>query len=525
MPWLKGSIVAGLLVARGIGRQPQVAICRALGAAPARLVRQHLLEGLALWVLGGAAGTLLAWGATRAVRGRMVMGPMGLIEAPLDVRVIAFAAVASLVVGVVFSTLPALGALRVDAAETLRRAATTSSGRTMWARRALAVVQLAASLTLLVGALLVGRSAVGLARVDLGFQAESVTAIRLNPESLGYSQADAFSFYRAFEARLRDLPGIAAAATTGQVPFLDAHSTRIQPAGAAGRARLLAPYSVEIFTPGYFATLGVPILRGRAFTQADLGAPGGRSRPVVILSALLARQLFGRLDVVGEQVEFPILGRKDQRFEVLGVAADARFRTLTEPPEPTVYEPTGLDGFFPPRATILVRTTAPLDLGAVAREIGASLDANLPVADVRSLEAAAGRARSEWTVLAWLLGVLAAVAALLAGVGLYGVIAFTVAAHRHEFGIRMALGASADRVFRLVVRATLGIVSGGLAIGLAGAFALARVLESRLFGVTPFDPGVWTLAALGLVAIVAMASWVPARRAARVDPMVALRCE
>jgi len=410
----------------------------------------------------------------------------------------------------------------VDAAERLRRAATTSSGRSVWTRP-LAAVQLAASFTLLVAALLIGRSAVGLARVDLGFQAEGVTAIRLNPESLGYGQADAFSYYRTFESRLRAHPEVVAVTTAARAPFHGSgHSTPIQRPGAAQGAASTVQ-SVQVFTPGYFATLGVPLLRGHAFTEADLGAPGGRSRPIVILSAALATELFGGLDVLGEQVEFPIRGRKDRRFEVVGVAADARLLTLTGPPEPTVYEPIGLDGIFPPRATLIVRTTAPLDVGTIAREIGASLDPNLPVTDVTPLETAVGRARSEWTLLGWLLGALAAAAALLSGVGLYGVIAFTVAARRHEFGIRMALGASTDRVFRLVVRATLGITAGGLGIGLAGGFVLARVLESRLFGVTPFDPGIWTVAALGLVAIVAAASWAPAHHATRVDVVETLR--
>jgi len=410
----------------------------------------------------------------------------------------------------------------VDAAERLRKGAMAASGGSAWTR-ALAVVQLAASLTLLVGALLVGRSAVALARVDLGFDADGLAAIRLSPESLGYGEAASFSYFRAFEERLRARPEVVAVATAARAPFHGSgHSTRIRRPGAADGA-VLAPQSVEVFTPGYFVTLGVPLLRGRAFTETDLAAPGGRSRPVVILGESLARQLFGRLDVLGEQIEFPIRGRTDRRFEIVGIAADVRLLTLTGPPEPTVFEPTGLDGFFPPRATIVVRTTAPLDIGAIAREIGASLDPNLPVTDVTPLKVAVERARSEWTLLGWLLGALAAAAALLSGIGLYGVIAFTVAARRHEFGIRMALGASADRVFRLVLRATLGIVCGGLGIGLAGAFALARALESRLFGVAPFDPGVWILAALGLVAIVAAASWAPARRATRVDVVESLR--
>jgi ABC-type antimicrobial peptide transport system permease subunit len=222
-------------------------------------------------------------------------------------------------------------------------------------------------------------------------------------------------------------------------------------------------------------------------------------------------------------VEFPVRGREDRQFEVIGVVGDVHFGDLTSPPEPVVYEPAGLDGFYGPQQYAVVRVDAPVDVAAVAREIGAQLDAALPVGTIMSMEEALAGARAQWTLPAKLMSLLAAFAAILAAVGLYGVVGFGVRARAREIGIRMALGAESARVFRLVLRSTLGMTIAGLVFGLGGAVALARVLESRLFGVAPFDVGTWTLAAAGLVAIALLASWLPARRATRVDPVQTLR--
>ena len=209
--------------------------------------------------------------------------------------------------------------------------------------------------------------------------------------------------------------------------------------------------------------------------------------------------------------------------EEIGFHLQMRAGDLTSPPEPVVYEPAGLDGSYFPQQYVVVRLDASIDVAAVTRDIGAQLDAALPVGTIMSMEEALAGARAQWTLLAKLMSLLAVVAATLAAVGLHGVVAFGVKARAREIGIRMALGAESARVFRLVLRSTLGMTIAGLVFGLGGAVALARVLESRLFGVAPFDVGTWTLAAAGLVAIALLASWLPARRATRVDPVETLR--
>jgi ABC-type antimicrobial peptide transport system permease subunit len=304
----------------------------------------------------------------------------------------------------------------------------------------------------------------------------------------------------------------------------------------AGRGRLLAQHVTEgafLWLLGgvlglavaydYFQVLVIPVLRGRTFGPDDIAAPGREGRPVVVLSESLARQLFPGEEAIGRRVEFPVRGREDRQFEVIGVVGDVHFGDLTAPPEPVVYEPAGLDGFFFPSQYLAVKLDGPLDVAAAAREIGARLDAALPVGTVMSMDEALADARAQWTLLAKLMSLLAAFAAVLAAVGLYGVVGFGVKARAREIGIRMALGAESSRVFRMVLRNTLGMTIAGLVFGLGGAVALARVLESRLFGVAPFDLSVWTVAAAGLVLIALLAAWMPARRATRVDPAQTLR--
>lgn len=514
------SNVASLLLMRGIGRQGEVAIRTAIGAGRMRVVRQHLTEGTLLWLLGGTAAIGFVWLVLRVVSGAALLGLRGeLGQVPLDWRVATFALTLSFIVGVVFTVVPAMRSARVDPGTTLKQEAGSAGPRPLRIGTALSALQVALSLTLMVGALLLGGTMRNLSRVDLGFDPADVHVFTVRPGSLGYSTAQASQYREEFVGRLRRRPGVNGVSTAANVPFWGAYSTR---ARAVGTDRYHETGAIQMATPELFEVLRIPILAGRTFSHEDLGAGGGKPRDVVVLGASSARQLFGTTDVAGRTVEFNTISQKGRRFEVIGVVGDVRTRDLTQPAEPIVYEAADAD-FLRRNAVVAVRVTPGTAIAADVRSIAASLDPALPVANVASMSEHIAAAHGEWTTLARLMTVLSAIAAVLAAVGLYGVIAFGVAARRREFGIRLALGAAPSRVSALVLRRTAMITSAGVVLGLAGASVLSRAIESRLFGVTRFDPATWGMAALLLVVIALAASWIPARRASRVEVTTALR--
>ena len=516
------SNVASLLLMRGIGRRSELAVRKALGAARVRLVRQQLTEGAVLWLLGGATGLVLVRILLGLVDGSVLLGIRQAIgPVPLDWRVVTFAVTLSLVVGLVFSVVPALRAVRVEPSETLKQGSVSATPRHLQIGSALSAFQLGTSLTLVVGALLLVASIRELSRVDLGFNPDGLYAFSVHPSNIGYSPAQASQYREEFAQRLALVPGVERVATATRAPFVQ--STMSNRLRAQGRDQLLEPKTMEVISPGVLETLGVPVLRGRLFSAEDLAMDGGTTRPVVVLSALLARQLFGDADPVGRRIEYRTMGRTGETYEVIGVVGDVRMNALTTPLEPTIFEPAGLSGPVRPDTTFLVRTKGRVDVAAHAQAIAASLNNALPVGIVRPMRDAVAEARAEWDVLARLMLTLAIIAGALAAVGLYGVVAFGVASRRREFGIRLALGASSARVAALVFRRTAIITGAGLALGCGGAVFLARFLGSRLFGVTPFDPAVWLSAAAVLVAVAALASLVPARRAVSTDVTGALR--
>ena len=516
--------VAGLLLMRSLTRTSETGIRMAIGAGRLRLVRQYLTEGAVLWLIGGATAALSLWALSPFVQSAALIGlrtPDARV--PIDWRVLIFAGALSLSVGLIFSILPALRAIRIQPWEPLRRGGTANTRPGLSSATLLVILQLAASLTLLVGATLLAGTVRHLSNVPLGFEPSRIAALRLRPTGVGYDSTRSYAYFREFAQRLVAHPQISAVAGASGLPFHNSHRTRVRAAGETAPEAVLSPEVVSVFLPGYFEALGVPIVRGRAFSDDDLAAPGRPARHVIIVSELLARQLFRTTDVVGREVEFPVLGQEGVRYTIAGVARDVRFSSLTEPMEPVVYEPADLATAFRLNSLLVVRTETSVDLVSEARAIGAALDPALPVGEVLAGTDLVQRARAEWDTLARLLGGLAAVAALLAGVGLYGVMAFGVVARRREFGIRMALGASASRVRALVLRRIALITSAGLLGGLAGGAALMQLLKARLVGVQPFDPLLWSLAAAGLVAVGLAASYLPLRHASRVDVADTLR--
>jgi putative ABC transport system permease protein len=514
------SNVASLLLMRGLGRQGEMAVRTALGAGRIRVIRQHLTEGTLLWLLGGSAALGFVWLVLQVVSGAALLGLRGeLGPVPLDWRVATFALVLSLVVGLAFTLVPALRTSQVDPGSTLKRGSGWAAPRHPRIGTALSALQVALSLTLVVGALLLAGTVRNLSRVDLGFDPSYVQTFSVNSGSVGYSASRSAEYREESARRLRLLPGVAAVASAANLPFFGAYFTRLRAVGTDTFHETLA---MQLATPELFDVLRIPLVAGRTYTFEDFGTAGSAPRDRVVLGAATARLLFGSTDVVGRTIEYGTINEKGRIFEVIGVVGDVRTGDATQPAEPVVYEAPDAD-LLRRSVTFAVRVRPGTEIAADVRAIAASLDHALPIGTMMSMEEHIAGAHAEWTTLATLMTVLSAIAAVLAAVGLYGVIAFGVAARRREFGIRLALGAAPSRVSALVLRRTAMITSAGIVLGLAGASVLSRAIESRLFGVARFDPVTWSLAALLLVVIAFAASWIPARRAARVEVTTALR--
>jgi predicted permease len=515
--------VAGLLLIRNVGRRSEIAIRKALGASRGRLVRQEVAEGVRLWSLGGLAALGLVLLLRVFVDVPAILGIVGIdVSPPVDWRVLGFTGALSLGVGVAFSIAPALRSTRASTADTLRSNAPAVTSR-MFVGTSLAVFQLAASLTLMVGAFLLVGTLRHLSQVPLGFKPDGLFVLTIRPGSVGYNEARAFDYMETFLQRLLSVDGVRSAATAHAAPFYGAPiGTRMRRVDADPASGPLQPRSMMLFTTGYFETLGIPLLRGRLFTAADVAEARRGNASVVVISDKLAHQLFADADPLGREVEFPVINQKGRRYQIVGVVGTIRYNSLVSEPPDVVYELAG-PGDILRESAILIRTDGTTPVAQAVQRIGATLDPSLPLTGVRSMSEAIGRTRRDWDSLTRLLGVLAGAAALLTCVGLYGVVAHAVAQRRREFGIRAALGATRSDVWQLVIRRTAVMTGAGLAIGLVGAYAFAQVLSTRLVGVSPIEPLVWTLAALALVVVAALASIRPALSATRVNVSETLR--
>jgi predicted permease len=505
--------VASLALMRGLARREELAIRRTLGASRSRVIRQQVTETTLLWLLGGTAGLLLVWILVKGdISARLT--DFGIPALPVHVGwpIVAFALGLALMVGLVFSLVPAWKGATVEPAPSLQVASRTATRR-LRAAPVLTIAQLAASLALLIGALTLAATLRNLMSVELGFEPANVTVFRARAP-VGASESAAYGYMNEWLRRLAARPGVAGVAIAYAAPFAGA-GTAVMRVRRDSAADYLEMRMEEVLSPQYFSTLGIPLVRGSAFTADDIPVPGGSTRSAVILGESLARQLFGTLDVVGRTVQQPVYQQPPRSSVIVGVAADVRLSSLTEEPPPTLYSAGGLFGFRN-GATLIVRTQHTESIADDIRAIAASLG-SAPPTDIRTLDEAVARARGEWDVLAWLMSGLALVALVVASVGVYGVVAFAAASRRAEYGIRMALGATAPTVRRHVLRGASWMTMAGLVFGLGGAFALMQVLQNRLFGVSPLEPVIWGSATILLVALVAVASLIPARQAARVS--------
>ena len=513
--------VANLLLARGTARRREIAVRTALGASRGQIVRQFLCEGLVLAGLGGLGGMVVAlWGLDAIVKISPVQIPR-LHGVQIDRVVLGFTMLASMLTGILCGLVPAFQLSRPDPGDALKDGDRGGSGlhgaRT---RQALVVAEVALSLVLLAAAGLLVRSLIGLQRVNPGFVTERALVMQLMLPQTRYAETEQMiGFYRRLESELRSLPGAKAAAVSTTLPLSGSNigvgfAVDGRPADPATRS------SAAFFgvSPDYFATMGIPIVRGRGFTERD----NEQGPAVLVVSEAMAAKYFPGEDPIGKRIT--ISYNKTGPREIIGVAGDVKQGDLTDTHTPQMYSPFVQTPW--PFLSAVVRTTAAPEATAGAlRQALARLDPLQSAGEIRTLEEYVARAIAAPRFTALLVGSFAGLALLLAGFGLYGVMAYSVAQRRREIGIRMALGAQPGDVRALVVWQALRMGAIGLAIGLTGALFATRVLDSLLFGVTASDPATFAAVSAALITVLLFAAYLPARRATRVDPMVALRTE
>jgi putative ABC transport system permease protein len=511
--------LANLTLARSAVRRRDQAVRLALGASRARVVREVLTESVLLSVAGGGAGVLLASWAVPVFRAQLATVLPRAASIALNGPVLAFAVAVSIATGILFGALPAFFNSRRDVIGALKDSGRSGSARHQGlARRLLVVTELALATIVLAGAALLLESFVRLQRVELGFQPTRVTTAVVGlPRSRYPNHAAGWQFYSRLLQDLGAVPGVEAAALSSGPPLAGGNTgqgMRAVGANALGTKDLQADW--RMVSPGYFQTMGIPLLRGRTFTDTDR-RDGQR---VIILSQDMARRFWPNDDPVGRSIES---SNGDLRLQVIGVVGDVRNLNQAIDPQPTMYLST--TQFLWPEMTFVVRTTGDQPVGNVIRKRVNAVDPQLAVFAVRTFDTLLDTNIAQPKVTAWLFGMFAALALLLAAIGVYGVLSYLVAQRTREIGVRLALGAKPSSVLRLVVGHALRLSLWGIAIGVAGALAAGPALRSQLFGVQPRDPVTLAAVAAGLLAIALLASYLPARRATHVDPLKALRVE
>jgi len=528
--------LANLMLARADGRHRELAIREALGASRWRIVQQLLTESLLVAIGGGAVGALLAWWAVAAFVASRPSTVPRIDQIAVDGRVLAFTAIVSIAVGVAFGLAPALRASSIDLLASLRDAAhaTPVGGRRM--RALLVVGEIALALVLLVGAGLTIRSFAALTALDLGFDPSRVVTMRVSVPNARYPEAAQWiAFHRDILDRVSAIPGVDAAGLNSATPLEGGGSeseVRYEgqpPPRAASEEATTCLFQAA--TPDYFRAMGIAFVRGRAFTAQDAAA----AVPVAIVEEALARKFFPDADPIGKRIAFEFAGGHGAARpiwrEIVGVVRHVRhYGLVREPDNLEVYAPLEqLPIWFRdrrPNMTLFVRTPLePEQIAASIRRVVAGVDSRIPVFSVLTMREYVGQATEQPRLNMTLLAAFGALALVLAAVGVYGVLSYLVGRRTQEIGIRLALGATRADVLRLVVGHGMALAAAGILIGLAGAWAITRLLGSLLYGISPHDPATFVAIAAALAAVAFAASYVPGRRAMRVDPMQALRCE
>jgi putative ABC transport system permease protein len=515
--------VANLLLARSVARQREIAVRAALGASRLRLVRQMLTESVLLGLLGAAAGLFLAAASVRLLV-RLVPEGLAMPETiGLDVRVLGFTLLLALFTGLIFGLAPSLHLVRTALGEAAREGSRSSEGPGRGRTRAFLVVsEVALSLILLVGAGLLIKSFDRLRHVEIGFRTERLLTLRVDLPATQYSdQGRRTAFFDSFLARVQALPGVESAAVITHLPLtFEGDNWLFLPEGQPDREDGNLPVAVyRVVSRDYFHALGIPLYKGRSFEERDKpDAP-----PAAVVNRKMAEAFWPGQDPLGRRIR---TGRGPDALwlTVVGVVGDTRQTDIHQPPKAELYRPHAQAESIPREVVVRVAGDPLMLAAAVRREVRA-LDANLPVSDVRAMEDVAGDAVALPRFQTLLLGIFAAAALGLALVGIYGVIAYSVAQRTREIGIRLALGASRADIVRAVLGPGLRLTVTGLAAGLLGALALTRAMAGLLFGVSATDGTVFVTVPVLVLAVALLAAYLPARRGSRLDPMRALRHE
>ena len=512
--------LANLLLVRGLGRSGEMAVRRALGAGRNRVARLFLVESLLLSAMGGALGLILARWSLAALPGLPLPFPFSeSLELAIDWRVGIFALSLMVATGLFFGLAPALRSAKEDLAGTLRddRRGVSMGRGTMRLRNLLVAVQVAASLVLVLGTGLLGRSLTALQGMDTGVDPERVAYVRTSFGQAGMSAAEAAVALDELVERVSALPGVSSAAATSRLPAQPSGTTTTVVEGYTPPTGTDAvELSFAVVSPEYFETVGLPLLEGRSFTEDDAAG----TQTVVLVNETAAMRFWGGADVVGRRMRSQ--GNPDSWRVVVGVVGDAPVNSLSEPVRPMFYFARAQAGLL--SAYLLARTDGdPSTLLAPMRGELQTVRASLPVSEQGTLEAHFGAALAGPRLAAGAMTAFSLLAVVLAGLGIYAVVSFSVAGRAGELGIRMALGAEREGVVRLMVGEVVGTVMVGLALGLAAAAFVASRIQGLLFGVQPMDPVAFGGALLFLLMVAGVAAWLPARRAARADPVDALR--
>ncbi|HXU38418.1 MAG TPA: ABC transporter permease [Blastocatellia bacterium] len=518
--------IANLLLARATAREREMSVRIALGASRARLLRQLLTESLLLAAVGAAAGLPLAIFGVRILVAVSPADFPRLEEVSIDARVLGITLLTALVCGLIFGLAPALQSSRLNLNESLKEGSRggTDSSRRRRLRSALVVAEIAFSLMLLVGAGLMLKSFMKLQHVSPGFNPDHILTMHFTLPRVRYDSNEKINNYnRQLLERVTNVRGVESAGLSISLPpdhleISDSFTIEGKP-WPPGSTEAFVP--IVMISPEYFATLGIPLIQGRGFSAADKeGSP-----PVVIINQTLAERYFADESPIGKRLKVGGANRpRNVWMEIVGVVGDVKYSGLDAQPEPAYYLP--LEQNVWGAAYLAVRTSVnPASLASAIREQIWELDKDIPIANLATMDQLLAESVAQPRFRAFLLGLFAALALVLASVGIYGVISYSVTQRTHEIGIRMALGAQARDVSTLVIRQGIALALIGVSIGLVGSVWLTRLLENLLFQVSATDGSIFAGVATLLIAVAVLACWIPARRASRLDPMAALRCE